>query len=403
MSSGQITLLILNLLLVAVLLAAWRLWRQSVPKRRTMSAAESADWQANASAPAAPEAPVEQVASAPALIAAPTFGEVGVDTAVTDDFADFAPMPDGMNGEISDEDLARLLDSAPATSSAPTDFVAPPATPVEDPDITFDPLAQADAPGDFHSSISAPPAFEVPSFEAPATPPAPVRNAPLFVDSAPLSAPVAPTASIPPPPLPPVTTRAHANGNGSSDAVADQVSALLTAPRADIAAEAPTAQLASDSPVADTAQPQPSLFAPSASASVAAQALPGTPDRLRIDVTGRPVADLMRSLASRLGDMGYQSRVDASGETEFVRPNGENIQISVSSNEAAPVSADGKPVPGRADIAVVGGQLQETTEAVLFELLDHGFQLRWAVAGELVLSSFDGALARVNVNPAESA
>ncbi len=393
MSSGQIILLILNLLLVAALLVAWRLWRQSVPKRRTLSTADAADWQASTAA----VAPVAQAPSAPAqTIAAPALPVAPVAQSAVD-FADFAPMPDGMNGEISDEDLARLLDSAPATSSVPMSAPIPaPLNPVDDLEDTFDPAVAAGTPdATFHSSISQPPAFDVPNFEAPATPPAPVRNAPLFVDPAPVGSAAAPAASIPPPPLPPVTSRAHNNGAGSSDAVADQVSALLTAPRTDFASAPAITQ-----PVAESA-PAPSLFAPSAPA--VEPAATGTPDRLRIDVTGRAVADLMRSLATRLGDMGYRSGVDGSGGTGFVRSTGESIQISVSSNEATPASADGKPVPGRADIVVVGGQLQETTEAVLFELLDHGFQLRWAVAGELVLSSFDGALARVNVNPAESA
>jgi hypothetical protein len=139
----------------------------------------------------------------------------------------------------------------------------------------------------------------------------------------------------------------------------------------------------------------PPAFVPQLRAEVA----PNATDFLRLDLTGRKLADVLDAVSARFETMGYQAQLDSAGETSYTRGAHESLRVSIV--PSATVAGVKPENPGSAKISVVGGQLQETTEAVLFELLNHGFQLRWAVAGELVLSSEDGALARVNVNPAE--
>ncbi len=404
--SGNIGLIVLNLILVAMLILAWQLWRQSVPKRRKVKAVEVADWPSGPSDMHAAgsqthgiDAPAAQAGMvAPQLVAAGAPGvsaeqaPVGYDSTAVDyaaapvavpEQADMqfappvapapaapsqvapvqpapvqpaavqpAPAPASPviagNGTIDDDELAALLDSAPPTSSAPVGLFAQPTA--------------GNAPSGF------------------AAPPSPAAPASLFHAPAP-----APVSSLAPPVAP-----AGAVSGSIGDDVSRQVGALLAAPR-------PAAQ-----PVSSLAAPTSVQGATSDSVQGTTQTSVSTTDRLRLDITGRPVDDVMRSLVTRLGEMGYSVQTGPLGETVFQRGTTESIRIAVSAKEAASTDADGRPLPARADIEVVGGQLQETTEAVLFELIDHGFQLRWAVAGELVLSSFDGALARVNVNPTSS-
>ncbi len=407
---SDIVLIVLNIILFAMLVLAWQLWRQAVPKRRKVKAVEVADWPSgpgsssqaigvvDGAVPAAPiavdgfdTAPVEspQLVNAGAdgyatpPVAAPEFVDPAAPAVATADpvapvnmtpVAPVAPMSDvpstfaapaptgSVNGAIDDDELAALLDTAPPTSSAPL-----PAT---------------------GSPVSTPPA-------APVSEPVPNSPSALFSSSPRVSPPAAPApmpvSSLAPPTA--ITTNGSGNpsaSNGSASLggdVSQQVGALLAAPRPEPV------------PVVSSLA-APTRVAPTTPAAVSAPSTPATAaDQLRLDITGRPVDDVMRSLSNRLGDMGYSAQTGPSGETVFQRGTTESIRISVSAQESAPTDMNGKPLPGRADVEVVGGQLQETTEAVLFELLDHGFQLRWAVAGELVLSSFDGALARVNVNP----
>ncbi len=410
---SSIVLVIFNLILFAMLVLAWQLWRQSVPKRRKKVVADAADWPSSpgtsggALAHAAPQAaqsgavmtaqaPAMHAATAPAfdpptshVYAAASASPAPSFAAPVDSMPPAqgsmppapapvppapAPVPPSQGaaplpsvGHISDDDLARLLD-VPTTGDA---WLAPAAAPVA-PAATTPQMPVGNGASAQPTSL-----FAVPS---------PPDGGPAVSSLAP---PVAQT------------------GAGTlGDDVSRQVRQLLGTSAPAMSPMATNGNLAvSPLAVTDT-PPAPSVMnAPAPSLTEELHAVPASntgTDNLRLDITGRPVDDIMLSLANRLTGMGYSAQATPAGDTLFVRNAHETIRIAVSAQASPSTDANGNPFPGRADVQVIGGQLQETTEAVLFELLDQGFQLRWAVAGELVLSSFDGALARVNVNPTPS-
>ncbi len=327
---GNVVLVVFNLLLLAMLVMAWQLWRQAVPRRAKITQVDASDWPTGPQVSA--ELPVDTMAVAAVVgsveqpemafagdINAPSPLVADLDSPaqpplVSDSLA--APPFDSVAGRITDDDLARLLGNAPAGSVAAP---APPAIPVQAPSpIIVAPPAAADTGDEIASQVSS-------LLEAP-----------------------------------PSTPRVGNSSNGVPDSVGT-----------------------------------PPAVVPELRASVD----PHATDFLRLDLTGRKLAEVLATVAARFEKMGYRAQLDSAGETSYSRGAHESLRVSiVPSASVAGVKPEN---PGSAKISVVGGQLQETTEAVLFELLNHGFQLRGAVAGELVLSSEDGALARVNVNPAE--